>query len=208
MQRSNPGLPHCHTAALQAACHVETWVLSLGWEDTLEKGMATHSSILAWKIPWTEELGGLQSMGSRRVRHDLMANTFTFTRQIRWSVYLLQLVMNYLGIRDTSHAVLINNNKSYYSPRVNPEQTLGNTDRYIQMDLTLDLVKEKKIWKLGKISPVGETAWWVIWAEVKQSNPSLQLYWKTCPLWCLVFQCFLYGSTFYFMILPLSNRKP
>ena len=40
------------------------------WEDRLEKGMATHSSILAWRIPWTEEPGGLQSMGSQRVRHD------------------------------------------------------------------------------------------------------------------------------------------
>ena len=45
----------------------ETWVRSLGWEDPLEKEMATHSSILAWKIPWTEEPGGLQSMGSQRV---------------------------------------------------------------------------------------------------------------------------------------------
>ena len=50
MQGSNPGLPHCHTVALQAACHVETWILSLGWDDPLEKGMATHSSILG--IPW------------------------------------------------------------------------------------------------------------------------------------------------------------
>ena len=48
----------------------ETRVPSLGWEDSPEKGMATHSSILAWEIPWTEELGGLQSMGSQRVRHD------------------------------------------------------------------------------------------------------------------------------------------
>jgi len=47
----------------------ETWVQSLGQGDPLEKEMATHSSILAWRIPWTEELGGLQSMG-RRVRHD------------------------------------------------------------------------------------------------------------------------------------------
>ena len=45
----------------------ETWVLSLGREDTLEKEMATHSSILAWRIPWTEEPGGLQSTGSQRV---------------------------------------------------------------------------------------------------------------------------------------------
>ena len=46
------------------------WVQSLGWEDFLEEEMATHSSILAWRIPWTEEPGGLQSMGSQRVRHD------------------------------------------------------------------------------------------------------------------------------------------
>ena len=43
----------------------ETWVQSLGWEDTLEKEMTTHSSILAWRIPWAEELGVLQSMGSQ-----------------------------------------------------------------------------------------------------------------------------------------------
>ena len=47
----------------------ETWVRSLGWEDPLEKEMATHSSILAWKIPWTEEPGGLQSIASQRVGH-------------------------------------------------------------------------------------------------------------------------------------------
>ena len=45
----------------------ETWVQSLGWEDPLEKEMATRSSILAWRIPWTEKLGGLQSMGSPKV---------------------------------------------------------------------------------------------------------------------------------------------
>ena len=48
----------------------ETRVRSLGWEEPLEEGMATHSSILAWRIPWTEEPGGLQSMGSHRVGHD------------------------------------------------------------------------------------------------------------------------------------------
>ena len=55
----------------------ETQVQSLDWEDPLEKGMAIHSSILAWRIPWTEELGGLQSKGSQRVRHKWA--TFTFT---------------------------------------------------------------------------------------------------------------------------------
>ena len=48
----------------------EIRVQSLGWEDPLEKGMATHSSFLAWEIPWTEEPGGLLSMGSQRVGHD------------------------------------------------------------------------------------------------------------------------------------------
>ena len=48
----------------------ETWVRSLGWEDPLEKEMAIYSSTIAWRIPWTEEPGRLQSMGSQRVRHD------------------------------------------------------------------------------------------------------------------------------------------
>ena len=57
----------------------EIWVWSLVWEDPLEKGMATHSSILAWRIPQTEEPGRLQSIGSQRVRHDWVTFTFTFT---------------------------------------------------------------------------------------------------------------------------------
>ena len=48
----------------------DTWVLSLGWEDPLEEGMVTHSSTLAWRIPWTEEPGGPQSMGLQRAGHD------------------------------------------------------------------------------------------------------------------------------------------
>ena len=50
----------------------ETWVQSLIWEDPLEKGMSTHSRILAWRIPWTEEPSRLQSMRSQRVRQDLV----------------------------------------------------------------------------------------------------------------------------------------
>ena len=55
----------------------ETWIQSLSWEDPLEKGMASHSSILAWKIPLTVEPGGLQSMGSQRIGHDRVTNTLT-----------------------------------------------------------------------------------------------------------------------------------
>ena len=57
----------------------ETWVRSLGWEDPLEEGMATHSSILAWRIPWSEEPGTLQSIGSQRVGHDLVTFTLHHT---------------------------------------------------------------------------------------------------------------------------------
>ena len=48
----------------------EMWISSLGWEDPLKEGMATQSTILFWRIPWTEEPGGLQSMGEQRARHD------------------------------------------------------------------------------------------------------------------------------------------
>ena len=57
----------------------ETWVPSLGWDDSLEKGIATHSSIIVWRVPWTEEPGRLQSIGLQRIRHDWANNTFTFT---------------------------------------------------------------------------------------------------------------------------------
>ena len=57
-------------------------VWSLGQEDPLEKGMATHSGILAWRIPWTEKLGGLQSMGPERVGHNWVTNTHTHTTTI------------------------------------------------------------------------------------------------------------------------------
>ena len=64
----------------------ETWVQSLGWGDPLEKGMVTHSSTLAWRIPWTEEPGGLQSMVSQRpwcqVRPDRVINTFRQREQL------------------------------------------------------------------------------------------------------------------------------
>ena len=55
----------------------EMWVPSLDQEDPIQKGMVTQSSILAWKIPWTKEPDGLQSMGLQRVGHDLVTNTFT-----------------------------------------------------------------------------------------------------------------------------------
>ena len=64
---------------------LETWVWSLGWEDPLEKGKATHSSILVWRIPWTEEPGRLQSTGLQRVWHNWA--TFTFKRWLKRSLF-------------------------------------------------------------------------------------------------------------------------
>ena len=64
------------------------WVQSLGQENPMEKGMATHSSILAWRAPWTEEPGGLRSMGSQRVRHDWASNTFTEKATVRENPFI------------------------------------------------------------------------------------------------------------------------
>ena len=67
---------------------LETWVWSLSWEDPLEKGIATYSSILAWRIPWTEESGRLQSMGLQREECDWATNTFTFIWNIEYHICL------------------------------------------------------------------------------------------------------------------------
>ena len=73
----------------------ETGVRSLGREDVWVKGMATHSSIPAWRIPWTEESGGLQSVGSKRVRHDWATNTFT--------LYYQNMLYSYRGVCVCAH---------------------------------------------------------------------------------------------------------
>ena len=70
----------------ESACSAEIQVWSLSQEDSLEKGMAVHSSILAWRIPWTEEPGGLQAMRSQRVRHDWVAERARM--QSLWNVII------------------------------------------------------------------------------------------------------------------------
>ena len=67
------------TQTVESACNAGGQIRSLGREDPLEKGMATHFSILAWRISWTEELGRLQSMESQRVGLDWATNIFTFS---------------------------------------------------------------------------------------------------------------------------------
>ena len=76
----------------------EIWVWSLGWEDPLEKEMATHSNILAWRIPWTEEPGERQSMGSQRVRHD-------WTNSLHFIGSLVLLVLSALCLSLLIHPV-------------------------------------------------------------------------------------------------------
>ena len=87
-------LPWCPDGK-ESACNAGHLSSILDWEDPLEKEMATHSRILAWRIPWTEELDGLQSMGLQRVGHDWATNTFTFTLKnsnvIVWNVELIIL---------------------------------------------------------------------------------------------------------------------
>ena len=77
------GCFHCSSVLAQMVKNPpatqETQVQCLAWEDPLEKGKATHSSILAWRIPWAEEPGGLQSMGSQRIRHGWVTNSFFFS---------------------------------------------------------------------------------------------------------------------------------
>ena len=68
-QRASLGFPG-GSICKESACNAGDWVQSLGWEVPLEEEMATHSSIPAWRVPWTEEPGRLQSMGSQRVGHD------------------------------------------------------------------------------------------------------------------------------------------
>ena len=70
----------------------ETWVQCLGWEDLLEKEMAPHSSILAWKIPWTEEPIRLQSMGSQRVRHDWVTS-LSLSYIINIKLYVIHIII-------------------------------------------------------------------------------------------------------------------
>ena len=71
----------------ESACHAGNSGSIPSWDDILEKGMATYFSILAWRIPWTEEPGRLQSMGSQRVRHDWATNTFTLPHYA-WLLFL------------------------------------------------------------------------------------------------------------------------
>ena len=82
---------------------------SLGWKDPLEKRMATHSSILTWRIPWTEQPCGLQFMGSQRVRHDWEKNSFKLNTKFGLEfITYYALAMTFINIKDFMFKVLVN----------------------------------------------------------------------------------------------------
>ena len=105
----------------------ETWVWFLGWVDPLEKGMATHSSILAWRIPWTEDPGGIQSMELQRVEHDWVTNTHTHIQynfskvfkvsnlysQLNWNVWIGFLRIKFVFSKCLSTAKCIRHSSSF-----------------------------------------------------------------------------------------------
>ena len=113
----------------------ETWVQSLGWEDPLEKEMANHSRTLAWKTPWTEEPGRLQSMRSQRVGHDwatslslsyllFMLSGFIqrvpwYGCNIVWHCSLISNIFNLIKYNLTRMEAEIQDNKSLFSPSTN-----------------------------------------------------------------------------------------
>ena len=98
----------------------ETRVRSLGWEDPLEKEMAIHSSTIAWKIPWTEEPGRLQSMGSQRVRHD-WATSCSLYNQYSSVRNLMTLQKDFLLCHYRGHP---NPNPNYGNPVIQPRDLM------------------------------------------------------------------------------------
>ena len=91
----------------------ETWVWSLGWENPLEREMATHSSTLAWKIPWTEEPGRLQSMGSQRVGYD-WATSLSLSLQYNFILIWLKRQRVYFQIRSNSQVPRVSTSTFFF----------------------------------------------------------------------------------------------
>ena len=93
----------------------EMWVRSLGWEDPLEEGMATHSNILAWRIPPTKEPGGLQSIGPHRVRHDWSDLACTACTQLDYTVKCSQKTFLHLSVLSSMAMPLMIGFRGQYS---------------------------------------------------------------------------------------------
>ena len=124
----------------------ETWVQSLGQEDPLEKEMASHSSILAWRIPWTKEPGGLQSIGSHRVRHDLAQHQYSILCVcvcIYHIFFIHSSQINSVGLTDST---IYNIGKLLYIKQVNNNDLLYSIRNYTQyLVITYNEKKSAKI---------------------------------------------------------------
>ena len=117
LQPSSLLLPRASLVALMVKnppAMQETWVQSQGWEDSLEKGMVTHSSILAWRIPWTEEPGGLQSMVSQRFAPDRATHILLLAQP--WSFLLSLCICCFLCSYSTSS---LNGSFLLFGPQLN-----------------------------------------------------------------------------------------
>ena len=126
----------------------ETWVRSLAREDPLEKEMASHSSILAWRIPWTEEPGGLQSMGSQRVGHD-WATSLTSLHCIRYCKYSRDDLKYRVGCADPCANATLFCVRDLSIHRLVSVGVLGPIPRGYQGVLPLN----RTGWVQGKVSP-------------------------------------------------------
>jgi len=136
-----PGFPS--GSAVKNPCAVqeiqETWVWSLGWEDPLEEGMATYSSIITWRIPWTEEPSGLLSKGSQRVRHnwsDLAPTLMLF--QVPWLWWRIRQIWH-LSSWNSLHE------KSKCRPRETSHQGLRSLKTLLILHLPQDIKKREKL---------------------------------------------------------------
>ena len=121
----------------------ETQVQSLGQEDPLEKDMATHSTTLAWKIPWTEEPGGLQSMGSQRVRHDWVTS-FHFTSMAGKEDNWVCVCTHTHTHRDTDTDT--HTHKQKWKPDNFPGEFIAGADHVTSSDLQCAFRRDGKIW--------------------------------------------------------------
>ena len=125
----------------------ETQVWSLGQEDPLEKGMTIYFGILAWRIPWIEEPGRLQSIESQRVRHDRMTNTFTFNEMCQMSFVIAKFLVSYVY----SELIFPDKNGKIWSKRYVHFMDEAN-ERACFLSLSLSLLST--IWGYDKKSAV------------------------------------------------------
>ena len=165
-----------------------------GREDPLEKGMATPSSILAWRIPWTEEPGKLQSMGSQRVRHDWMTNTFTSLSRCIWLLFCKKYYLMF--IPKMASLCFINT-------KMNPTALLLWASVVVQMVKNLPAMQEMWVWSLGGEDPLEREiathssilAWEIPWTEEPGGlqSPRVRHKWATNTF---IFKLLLYHSEY------------